>query len=188
VRRIPRSVITALIAIAVFYGLLGIDIQCTPVGAQSRLSLSTVAADVDALAAEVSELQCANFSRYQLVGFTAANLTGGQGVLAFNAACQAEFAGSRFCSSVEVMESVHATPALTGTAWVRPIVVGEQTGAGVVVEASGVGGGSSDLSCNGWNTALGGIGLTVDAQGRFSAIGPCTAARPIACCARVPDH
>ena len=45
-------------------------------------------------------------SRFQLVGFTSAMFTGGQGILGFALACQEEFAGSRMCSTIEVVETV----------------------------------------------------------------------------------
>ena len=37
---------------------------------------------------------------FQLVGFTSATFDGSQGVLGFTLACQAEFPGSRMCTSV----------------------------------------------------------------------------------------
>jgi len=183
-----RSLLIGIIAVAVFYGLMGVEIQCTPVGAQTRLSLTTVAAQVDALAAEVDQLQCGNVARWQLVGFTTAQLTSGAGVLAFDAACQAEFSASRFCSSVEVTESSHPTPPLTGTAWVRPIIAGGAQNTAYEA-ASGVGSGyASGLSCYGWSDDTSDLdgALTIDAQGRFS-VQPCKGGgRSVACCALVP--
>ena len=181
-----RSLLIGIIAVAVFYGLMGVEIQCTPVGAQTRLSLTTVAAQVDALAAEVDQLQCANVARWQLVGFTSATFTGGQGVLTFNTGCQTEFPGSRFCTSVEVMESSHVTPTLSGTAWVRPTIEGPH---GQNFDASGIYGGySSVLSCNGWSSVAtsSDSGLTIDSQGRFNTQLDCNVARSVACCALVP--
>lgn len=50
---------------------------------------------------------------FQLVRFTRATFTGGEGVINFTRWCQAEFPGSRMCSSVEVMETTDV-PFATG--------------------------------------------------------------------------
>ena len=42
---IPRHVLTAALAVAVFHGLLGVEVQCVPADGQDRLSLSLLAAD-----------------------------------------------------------------------------------------------------------------------------------------------
>ena len=55
-------------------------------------------------------------SRFQLVGFTTAALTGDSGLFAFTLACQAEFVGSRICTSPEVFETVDVPTGLSGDA------------------------------------------------------------------------
>ncbi|MCK5364515.1 MAG: hypothetical protein KAR22_16180, partial [Gammaproteobacteria bacterium] len=54
-------------------------------------------------------------SRFQLVGFTTAALPGDSGLFAFTLACQAEFFGSRICTSREVFETVDVPTGLRGT-------------------------------------------------------------------------
>ena len=131
--------------------------------------------------------------RIQLVGFTSGNLTSDTGVLGFTLACQAEFAESRMCSSMEVLESVSVPSGLNGTAWVRPsftpVSISGGSNTTVALDASGVqraGAPGSDglLSCSGWSQSVTASGLTLDANGRF--VGrPCNDAvgRSVACCA-----
>ena len=89
-RRIPHHLLTGALAVAIFYGLMGVEVQCTQAGAE-RLSLTLLAADIDALAAEVDELQCANFASVQLVGFTTTTFLGTEGPLGYSRACHTEF-------------------------------------------------------------------------------------------------
>ena len=49
--RIPRHLLIGALAVAAFYSLLGVEVQCTQAAAE-RLSLSMLAAEIDALAAE----------------------------------------------------------------------------------------------------------------------------------------
>ena len=135
--------------------------------------------------------------RFQLVGFTSAAFTGGQGVLGFTNACQAEsFPGSRMCSSIEVMETVAVRSGLTGDAWVRPTF--QPTG-GNTLDASGRNTNPAYLTCDSWRggqlgprtdnwgrvspSAL--TGLSVSAAGVFVLQG-CGVAQSVACCAPVP--
>ena len=78
-------------------------------------------------AQQVKEVEVVNFpdsappARFQLVGFTSELRTGASGVLNFTLACQAEFPGSRMCTSVEVMETTNVPAGLPPRAWVRPV-------------------------------------------------------------------
>ena len=49
--QIPRHLLTGALAVAVFYGLLGVEIQCQQ--AEARPSLADLQAQIDALSAEV---------------------------------------------------------------------------------------------------------------------------------------
>ena len=60
-------------------------------------------------------------SDFELVGFTSTAHLGNEGVLAFTLACQADFADSRMCTSVEVMQTVNVPSGLSSDAWVRPV-------------------------------------------------------------------
>jgi hypothetical protein len=121
--------------------------------------------------------QCGATPRFQLVGFTTAMFTGGEGVLGFTSACQQQFANSRMCTSLEVMDTPAVPSSLAGEAWVRPSFVA------INFDASGV----TSSTCQGWsNDAVNDIGLAVDAAGRFTYIGYCATPRAVACCAPVP--
>ncbi len=123
-------------------------------------------------------------ARYQLVGFTSSALLGDSGVLGMTIACQQEFADSRMCSSVEVMETVAVPLDLTGVAWVRPSFSplhdpGTQAAA---LDASGFKTLVSLFSCNKTSSIN---GFTVLASGRFAG-SRCTNLLAVACCALVP--
>jgi hypothetical protein len=122
-------------------------------------------------------------ANFELVGFTTATFTGGEGVLGYTAACGAEFPDSRMCTSIEIMNTVNVPTGLTGNAWVRPVLV-PGGGGGAATEASGIEANSpNDFSCSAWRGS--GNGLVVYADGDFS-IGGCTGARLAACCGEVP--
>lgn len=140
-------------------------------------------------------------ARFQLVGFTSATFTGGQGVLGFTRACQQEFPGSRMCSSTEVMETTTVPSGLSGEAWVRPTLISSGDirvslpDSGGAADAAGISGSPETLSCDGWRNDLfpvGGTGgLVIDAAGRFYVAGRpgtmnCAGPRAVACCAPVP--
>ena len=67
-QNIPRHLLTGALAVAVFYGLLGVEVQCAPAEAQ-RLSLTLLAADLDALAREVDAIETAAAFNITLVNF-----------------------------------------------------------------------------------------------------------------------
>jgi hypothetical protein len=118
------------------------------------------------------------------VGATSAMFDGAQGVLTYNNACHGDFPGSRMCTSVEVMET---TPYIGGSfpsAYVRPVIVGQNSD-GVPFDASGLPEQPTlgpSLSCRGYNDAIAARGLIVDSLGRFSSV-VCSLERPVACCA-----
>jgi hypothetical protein len=125
---------------------------------------------------------------FQLVGFTSAPFAGGTGVLGLTLACQAEFTGSRMCTSEEVMNTVTVPSPLVGSAWVRPTFVPFATGNTQIYaqDASGIRGNTSDFSCGGWNPAENDQnGMIVDSNGSFDSF-QCDQPYPVACCAPVP--
>ena len=115
--------------------------------------------------------------RFELVGFTSSTFDGGEGVLGFTLACQAEFSGSRMCNSVEVMETVNVPVGLTGEAWVRPVFEGENDNSGAISSFG-------NLGCTGWSNTLH-HGLVVNSSGSFRDR-QCFEFHSVACCAPVP--
>lgn len=135
------------------------------------------------VAAAPERARAQSCSEFQLVGFSDDQFDGNGGIFAMTAACNAKFAGSRLCTSVEVMSTVDVPTGLSGRAWVRPVLLTDPLSDGA--DASGVEGSARNLSCNGWDSDNGTVGgLAVDASGRFSAR-DCDVSRPAACCARI---
>ena len=119
-------------------------------------------------------------ARFRLVGFSTASFDGGEGLLGFARACEAEFPGSRMCNTTEVAESTNVPDGLTGPAWVN-------LDRGSAVEQSMI----SDL-CRAaalqgrWSTADSNFGgVVVNASGHVST-GNCNEFRSVACCAPAP--
>ncbi len=122
----------------------------------------------------------------EFLGPSSATAKGDEGVLGFNAICQATFDGSQFCNSSDILRSGNIASA-TSTAngmWVMPVISGFVPLAGppyVAVDASGVvGGPDTDLSCRGWTDSTH-AGLHITDEGGFS-IADCATAREAACC------
>jgi len=114
----------------------------------------------------------------QLVGFTTAVTLGDIGILALTGMCQADFPGSRMCTTLEIAETRVLPTGVTGTAWVRPVYTanGNEAVLGVKTE---------ELSCSGWS-ATSGKGIVVDPNGSFfqGAIPEgCNNEHSVACCA-----
>ncbi len=110
-----------------------------------------------------------------LVGFTSSALQASAGYLAMSAACQAEFAATRMCSTQEILETRRIPSGLDGPAWVRPklAVTGNQ-GVGLDVTGTPV-----YKAC----TSAPGVLMTVSATGVFSPFENCPGAQmPVACC------
>lgn len=126
----------------------------------------------------ISELQSA---RPQLVGFTSSTFEGAAGVLNFTEGCQADFPGSRMCTSTEIMETTAVPLLALESAWVRPDIITD-TGTGLAIDASGVEAEAIDLSCDGWTSQeFTSTGLSVRRRGSFSLL-RCDAPLPVACC------
>ena len=131
---------------------------------------------------DVNVTNPAGSARFQLVGFTAPVYDGNLGgPLGASQKCQDEgFEGSRMCTTLEVIVTVDIPQGLVGTAWVRPVPVGEGT---TVRDISGAG---SIASCDFWTTSLSNYqGLVVTAEGKPT-LANCGILRSIACCAPVP--
>ena len=111
--------------------------------------------------------------RFQLVGFTAATLTGNSGVLGFTLACQDEFPNSRLCQLEDLWNTTQVPDLTIGTsqAWIDP-------------GFNGISGDNSN--CKGWTSGTGNTGLTINKNGGYSALGAgCPDPRSVACCALV---
>ena len=113
-----------------------------------------------------------------LAGFTAAAFDGGSGFLAFAAACNSEFPGTRVCSSLDIVRTTAVPPGLTGGAWVAPMLVanGNAFDAGSGKHSNN----PADFTCQGWNGGSN-SGLAVDASGRFF-LASCSQSYSAACC------
>ncbi len=127
-------------------------------------------------------------SRFQLVGFSSTPVLGDAGVLGMTAECQNDFAESRMCTSVEVLETVSLPVGLSGTAWVRPSFQPVATGDAQesVLDAWGR---PLDrpisITCLGWSRSTNLNGLKINATGGFET-DLCTNPNAVACCALVP--
>ncbi len=131
---------------------------------------------------------CSASATLQLVGFTTEEFLGDAGLFTLTLACQAEFPGSRMCTSIEILNTFDVPSGLVGEAWVRPSHVpvsasGVSTGGIHVGDASGVIN-QTTLSCNGWSKLFSGTGLTVDSTGAFNGEIACLPEniRSVACC------
>jgi len=188
-RSARRSLALASLAALVLVAS-GLEVRCDGASAQSRTTIASLQAEIDLLGLRVAMLE-ASASGYELKGFSATNRGGNGGLLGMNAACAATFAGSRTCTSTEVLETRNV-PTITSNAdaWVRPSFSPVATGGGaasVALDASGVaspnssnGATADDLTCRGW-IANGALGLSVNKNGSFRLVG-CDSSRPVACC------
>lgn len=124
--------------------------------------------------------------RFQLAGFTSTLHLGDTGVLGLTLACQAEFPGSRMCTSEEVMETTSVPATLSGEAWVRPVYGAAMDDYRFLETASGhLGYPGNSLACRGW-TMGNETGLFLDAAGRLFGSGQCSQPRAVSCCALLP--
>jgi hypothetical protein len=122
-------------------------------------------------------------SDFELVGFTSTTHLGTEGVLGFTLACQADYADSRMCTSVEVMQTVNVPAGMSGEAWVRPVFLGGST-------ASGVTGVVENLTCGSWSGyGDGSSAMTVNSSGGFygGQHNCLSTALAVACCAAPPS-
>jgi hypothetical protein len=95
----------------------------------------------------------------QVVGFSTTTTDGDAGVLGMTGLCQADFPGSRMCTTVEIAETRVLPSGLAGTAWVRPVYDGDGFESILGVK-------NEELACRGWGDDTS-KGLTVDANGSF---------------------
>ena len=129
-----------------------------------------------------------------LVGFSTATTQGDAGVLGMTALCHADFAGSRMCTSEEVLNSEAIYPiSTTEAAWVRPVYQPFVASSAdyATLDASGnfkeIPSGSTFKSrlsntCAGWTTVeIYDTGATVTPGGGFGEAA-CYELHPVACC------
>jgi hypothetical protein len=184
-RSLALASLVALVLVA-----SGLEVRCDGAGAQSRTTIASLQAEIDLLGLRVAMLE-ASASGYQFKGFSGGNVRGDGGVLAMTSACAATFAGSRMCTSREILETtVVPNIAVNTEAWVRPnfTPVATGTATSVALDESGVptlssataNGTAEDMSCRGW-TATSNQGLVVNRNGSFRLQG-CNNNRPVACC------
>ncbi len=122
-----------------------------------------------------------------LVGFTSQTTPGDAGALGMTKLCAAEFTGSRFCTSKEVLLTADVPDDLTDNAWVRPSpmpVSHSRASPGVttrLLDASGVETDPEFMTCEAWRATTK-SGLSLDSDGRFSTTS-CTESLRVSCCA-----
>ena len=146
----------------------------------------------------VSNLPPTRQPRMQLVGFSNDTLDAGAGVLSFTLACQRVFPNSRMCSTEEVMETVQipSAPVPPGNGivkgWVRPRIVGINSGLALDISGASDALSNGGLSCNGWEfNSSDRIALTLaydsDAAQFYRIFDgePCNLFHRVACCAPV---
>jgi len=189
-RSARRSLALASLAALVLVAS-GLEVRCDGADAQTRTTIASLQAEIDLLGLRVAMLE-ASASGFELKGFSTASVRGDGGVLGMTAACAASFAGSRMCTSREVLETTTVPNISVNTeAWVRPNFTPVATGGNantVALDESGVPTLNSantnttaeDMSCRGW-TATANQGLVVNRNGSFRLQG-CNNNRPVACC------
>jgi hypothetical protein len=120
----------------------------------------------------------------QLIGLTTETFTGDEGLLGFTAACQAQYPGTRLCTSQEVIRTTTIPAGLSGSAWVLFTPTGGP-GNGTIVDASGVTNSPHLLTCDGWIVAAGnttGLAVEFSAQNGSFAAQLCSEPRKVSCC------
>lgn len=134
---------------------------------------------------------CSSPPRFQLVGFTSVQRSCADiGIRTFQETCQAEYPGSRMCTSAEILETTAIPTGLSGEAFVRPILGAQLQTTSVVDAPTAVGGKVSNFTCGGWSGYN--IGFLVTDQFRFKFAGSTSsssgfpAVASVSCCAPVP--
>jgi hypothetical protein len=123
-----------------------------------------------------------------LVGYTTITRNGAAGVLVMNEDCDNRFAGTRMCTSGDLLLGNlpvrPGDPSSNVTNWILPTAVGTVNGAAVtLIDASGKTGTPASFTCDGFSSAAASVtGLTASDLGRI-VLAPCNVARNIACCA-----
>ena len=107
-----------------------------------------------------------------------ATIAGFEGLFTLMNACDAEFPGSRMCTSREVTETTELPVISSGPrAWVQPVrILPDGRDISGAVSASG------ELSCQGWRVSIA-SGLAVDRRGQFMGSLNCGSPSRVACCA-----
>jgi hypothetical protein len=137
-----------------------------------------------ALVLGIGSAQPAVGQEFELIGYTPGVRNGAQGILVFNQDCDNEFAGSRVCSSADLIRGNlpdrPVDPAPGATNWVVPTIVANSGTS--LIDASGIVGTGANLTCGGYGSASASVtGLAVNDRGVF-VLAACNAARNIACC------
>ena len=117
---------------------------------------------------------------FELVGTTRTAFLGTEGPMSFSRACAADFPGSRWCTSAEVLSSVNP-PGFRAVAWVRAVfvLVSESS----FMDVSGLLAPAPDFTCDTWSISrTDAVGLVVDGRGIFRTH-RCSSVRTAACCA-----
>lgn len=131
----------------------------------------------------------------ELVGFSSERFTGGRtGVLGYTRACQADFPGSRMCTSEEVLRTVNVPSLPVTKAWVLPSFqpIAPTSDGLVALDASGKANQTiRNFTCSSWisnDSQTFGLTVIVDDTGRVGSFdfGNCAAERSVACCMPTP--
>lgn len=136
-------------------------------------------------------------SIFQLVGFTSQEVRGSEGRFTFNEVCQAQWEGTRMCTTQEVIQTVEVPVLGEGPALVQAVPI---SASGSLIDASGISLGSFRYNtCVDWSSDNGSP-LVVTNTGHIqedesgyrpscgvdSGAFQCSCPLPVACCGLVP--
>jgi hypothetical protein len=148
----------------------------------NRSTLFLIAATILALGAGSVFAQEREF-----VGVTTAATLPNVGILTLHEMCNADFPGSRMCSSADILANggVGVSHDFGPLVWLQPTLVAGESG-GWKLDASGVAthvvsGLQQSLSCFNWSVDFASVGGLVLSPGRISA-SSCDNSYPVACC------
>jgi len=125
----------------------------------------------------------------RLVGLTAQVISPDGGLITLNETCEAEFPGSRICTSKEITSSLSVpSPNGLGHWWIlrtlTTLVVGSQILEYDTVSGSRAPVPGGGLNCAGWKSSSSNlVGLATDAEGKIDTIGCQSDTVGVACCA-----
>jgi hypothetical protein len=191
--KMTKKMILLLIAIAgyswstaIFAGTLSVpnsfSAGSTTSAADMNSNFSAVETAVNDNDTRISALEASSAPVFQ--GFSSTTMDGAYGIFAMAQACSSSFAGSKVCTTREIMNSVYNGNAsnLSNNAWVLPDLIPLDSGALESTTGRSEGTPVNYFACNGWgsnNTNYN--GTAVSSAGRIY-IQPCNTTQSVACC------
>ncbi|GAA5186013.1 hypothetical protein [Ferrimonas gelatinilytica] len=140
----------------------------------------------------LEDLEAASLTRQtqaEYVGVSNGTTTGDAGIAGMTQLCQADYPGSRMCTSVEFANSTSFPNLPNNSAFIRPVLGslsdGDYQNNYVFDSGSGRTLKTTQTSCGGWTVgSVGsshGFALGINSAGGFMVLG-CANANPVACC------